>query len=233
MFLPLKDTNPLRVIPFQIVTAGLIAVCVAVYLWQHSLSDRDAGRMIVSFATIPAVLLDRRELDPALALVPAWLTLVTAQFLHGGWLHLGGNMLYLWVFGDNIEDAMGHARFLLFYLACGVAAGLAHILSGPDSISPVIGASGAVSGILGAYLVLHPRVKVLVLAFKWLPLRLSAYFVLGGWVMLQFFNAYWGGAAPDGVGTAWWVHIGGFAAGAILIVPMRRKNLPLFDRDVP
>lgn len=231
MFLPLKDSNPLRVIPFQIVTAGLIAACVAVYLWQHFLPDREATRMILGLGAIPAVVTDRVALTPALALVPAWLTLVTAQFLHGGWLHLGGNMLYLWVFGDNIEDAMGHGRFLLFYLACGVAAGLAQVLSAPESINPVIGASGAVSGVLGAYLVLHPRVRVLVLAFKWLPLRLPAYLVLGGWAALQLFNSYLDGNGIGDGDVAWWAHIGGFIAGAILVVPMRRKAVPLFDRN--
>lgn len=231
MFLPLKDSNPLRIIPFQIVTAGLIAACIGVYLWQVSLVEREATRMILAFGAIPAVVLDRRELDPALALIPAWATLISSQFLHAGWLHLGGNMLYLWVFGDNIEDAMGHGRFLLFYLACGVAAGLAHVLSGPESVNPVIGASGAVSGVLGAYLVLHPRVRVLVLAFKWLPLRLPAYFVLGGWIGLQILNVYLGSGALEDGGVAWWAHIGGFIAGVILIVPMRRKGLPLFDKN--
>ncbi len=229
MFLPLKDSNPLRIIPFQIVTAGLIAVCVAVYLIQHFLPDRDAVRMILAFGTIPAVVLDRRELDPSLAAIPAWATLVTAQFLHSGWLHLGGNMLYLWVFGDNIEDAMGHARFLLFYVVCGVAAGMAHVLSGPESLNPVIGASGAVSGVLGAYLVLHPRVRVLVLAFYRVPIPLPAYLVLGGWAALQLFNVYWDGAMPGESNTAWWAHIGGFVAGAILVIPMRRRGVPLFD----
>lgn len=226
MFLPLKDSNPLRIIPFQIVTAGLIAACIAAYLWQHFLPDREAARMVLGLAAIPAVLTDQITLDPTLALVPAWLTLITAQFLHGGWLHLGGNMLYLWVFGDNIEDAMGHGRFLLFYLTCGVAAGLAHVLSGPESVNPMIGASGAVSGVLGAYLVLHPRVKVLVLAFKWLPLRLPAYVVLGGWAVLQLVYTWIG----EG-GVAWWAHIGGFIAGVILVVPMRRKAVTLFDRN--
>ena len=144
-------------------------------------------------------------------------------------MHLIGNMLYLWVFGDNIEDAMGHGRFIAFFLACGVAGGLAHALANPDSLAPTIGASGAISGVLGAYLLLHPRVKVLVMAFTWwIHIRLPAYIVLGGWIVLQIANAIW--LASPGSNTAWWAHIGGFAAGMALIVPLHRKRIPLFDR---
>ena len=127
---------------------------------------------------------------------------------------------------------MGHVRFAVFYLLCGVAAVLTHGLIDPLSTSPLIGASGAVSGVLGAYLMLHPKVRVVALVmFKIpLPLPLPAYVVLGGWILLQFLNVYTGGAAPAAGGTAWWAHIGGFAAGVLLIVPLRRKGLPLFDR---
>ena len=231
MFLPLKDTNPLRVIAFQTVTVGLIAACVATFLWQISLPQAAANEAILSFGMIPAVLFDFEELPADLAVIPAGATLVTSMFMHGGWLHLGGNMLYLWVFGDNIEDAMGHVKFVVFYVLCGTAAALAHGLSDPGSISPLIGASGAISGVLGAYLLLYPRVRVIVLLFYRLPLPLPAYIVLGGWVALQFYNVYLYGGLPDGEGgTAWWAHIGGFAAGMALIPFMKRKGLPLFDR---
>ena len=232
MFLPLKDTNPLKVIPFQVVTAGLIAACVIAFVWQVSLPEQEGIQAILSYGMIPAVLFDIQELPPDLAVIPAGATILTSLFLHADWFHLGGNMLYLWVFGDNIEDAMGHVKFLAFYLLCGIAAALAHGLSDPDSISPLVGASGAISGVLGAYLLLHPKVRVLVLLFYRVPLRLPAFIVLGGWVALQVYNVYADGSLPgnDDGGTAWWAHIGGFVAGMVLIVPMRRKGVPLFDR---
>jgi len=232
MFLPLKDSNPLRVIPFQVVTAGLIAACVATFVWQISLPAEAGNDAIFSFGMIPAVLFDIRDLPPDLAVIPIGATLVTSMFMHADWLHLGGNMLYLWVFGDNIEDAMGHVRFIVFYVLCGAAAALAHGFSDPSSISPLIGASGAVSGILGAYLLLHPKVRVIVLLFYRIPLPLPAFIVLGGWVGLQVYNVYQGGglAESDEGGTAWWAHIGGFAAGMLLILIMRRRDVPLFDR---
>ncbi len=230
MFLPLRDDNPLKVIPFQIVTAGLIAACIGVFVWQFSLGQGAANQAVMAYGAIPSVIFGLRDLHPDLALVPPALTVLTSLFLHGDILHLGGNMLYLWVFGDNIEDAMGHMRFIVFYLLCGVAATLAHGLSDPASPAPLIGASGAISGVLAAYLVLHPRVKVLVLAFYRIPIRLPAYIVLGGWIALQGFNAWFDGAMPGEGGTAWWAHIGGFLAGLLLIVPMRRRGVPLFDR---
>lgn len=226
MFLPLKDDNPLRVIPFQAVTVGLIGLCVMVFLWQVSLPEPAASNAFFSFGAVPAVIFDYRDLPAAVAVLPGELTLVTSMFLHAGWLHLGGNMLYLWIFGDNIEDAMGHFRFIAFYLACGIAGALAHILSDPASVVPMVGASGAIAGVLGAYLVLYPRVRVLMLVLFGIPIRLPAYIVLGGWVLLQVFNAYSGDTAAGG--TAWWAHIGGFVTGVLLIGPMRRKGVPLF-----
>ena len=230
MFLPLKDSNPLKVIPFQAVTVAIIALCVGAFLWQTTLSEQAGFEAVLSYGLIPAVLFDIRNLPPQLAVIPAEATVLTSMFLHADWLHLGGNMLYLWVFGDNIEDSMGHVRFVVFYLLCGVAAALVHGLVDPASTTPLVGASGAISGVLGAYLLLHPRVRVIALVLYRVPLPLPAYVVLGGWILLQFFNAWVdGGAAAEG-GTAWWAHIGGFAAGVLLIVPMRRKGLPLFDR---
>ncbi|MDP6572273.1 MAG: rhomboid family intramembrane serine protease [Rhodospirillales bacterium] len=223
---PLKDDNPLTRIPFQYVTAVLVGVCVAVFLWQVSLAA-EGETAILGLGAIPAVLFGSRELAPELVLVPAPLTLVTSMFLHGGWMHLIGNMVFLWIFGDNIEDSMGHLRFLVFYLACGVAAALAHAALNAGSIVPMVGASGAISGVMGAYLVLHPRTQVLVL-FMYMVTRLPAFVVLGLWIGLQVVNAAMIGGAPGG-GTAWWAHIGGFIAGAALIVPFRHKTVPLFD----
>ena len=223
MLLPLKDDNPLEIIPFQYVTVGIIIVCAVMFLLQLS----SHGAIIADFGMVPAALWGS---DAATAApVTSALSLITSIFLHGGWMHLIGNMLYLWVFGDNIEDSMGHGRFVAFFLACGIAGGLAHALANPDSLAPTIGASGAISGVLGAYLLLHPKVKVLVMAFTWwIHIRLPAYVVLGGWIVLQIANAIWL-AGPES-NTAWWAHIGGFAAGLVLIVPLHRKRIPLFDR---
>ena len=223
--IPLKDDNPLTRIPFQYVTVALIGICVAVFLWQVSLAAGGQAA-VLGLGAIPAVLFGSRELAPGLVLVPAPLTLVTSMFLHGGWMHLIGNMAFLWIFGDNVEDSMGHLRFLVFYLVCGVLAALAHAVLNADSIAPMVGASGAISGVLGAYLVLHPRARVLVL-FMFMVTRLPAFVVLGAWIGLQVFNATMSGSA--GGGTAWWAHIGGFIAGAALIVPFRHKTVPLFD----
>ena len=222
---PLKDDNPLTRIPFQYVTVALIGACVAVFLWQVSLAAGD-NAAVLALGAIPAVVFGSRELAPDLVLVPASVTLVTSMFLHGGWMHLLGNMMFLWIFGDNVEDSMGHLRFLVFYLVCGVVAALAHAGLNADSIVPMVGASGAISGVLGAYLVLHPKTQVLVL-FMFMVTRLPAYVVLGLWIGLQVFNASMAGGS--GGGTAWWAHIGGFIAGAALIVPFRHKSVPLFD----
>ena len=227
MFLPLKDRNPLKTIPFQVITVSIIAACVAVFLWQTSLPEHAGEVFIVGYGTIPAVLFDVRALTPELVRVPAELTLITSMFLHGGWWHLIGNMLYLWVFGDNVEDSMGPRRFVAFYLITGVAAALAHAAVDPQSTAPMVGASGAISGVMGAYLVLYPRVKVLALVFNRIPLRLPAYVLLVGWIVFQLFSASGGGS------TAWWAHIGGFLTGAVLVIPFRYKTVPLFDRQRP
>ena len=159
--------------------------------------------------------------------VPEGATLLTYTFFHADFLHLASNMLFLWVFGDNIEDAVGHLRFLVFYLACGAVAGLVHAWMLPNAWVPLIGASGAVAGIIAAYLVLHPRVRVWVLAFRVIPLQITALWVLGVWAGTQIFMLLF--ARGDQV--AWWAHIGGMAAGAALIVVLRRPGVLLLDRD--
>jgi membrane associated rhomboid family serine protease len=220
--LPLKDDNTITNINFQYVTVSLIITCTAVFLWQLSLGA-EQGRYIFGLGTIPSVLFGTRNLSPELILIPETVTMITSLFLHGGWMHLILNMLFLWVFGDNIEDAMGHIRYLLFYLICGVLATLSHAVMEADSIRPLIGASGAISGVLGAYLVLHPKSRVLVLFMNIIPLRLPAILVLGAWIGMQFLSL------NSNDGTAWWAHIGGFLAGMILVVPFRLKSVPLFD----
>ncbi len=229
VFIPLSDDNPLRSISFQWVTVGLIAANVLVFIWQVT---GNGPVMAASFAVVPAQLFQVHVFGGAVTVpnellhVPEIFTLVTYQFLHGDIIHIASNMLFLWVFGDNVEDAMGHLRFLIFYIVCGVAAGLTHAWMLPTSQLPLIGASGAVAGVIAAYLLLHPRVRVWVLAFRIIPLRISAAWVLGIWVATQFVMVLLQHADQ----VAWWAHIGGMAAGAVLILFMRRPGVPLFDR---
>lgn len=224
-FLPLHDDQPRVLIEYPWVTWGLIAVCSLIFLHQTSLTPDAGARLIFGLGLIPATVTGEGQLEPELVLVPPLATLVTAAFLHGGWMHLITNMLYLWVFGDNVEDAMGHWRFLAFYLICGLAAGLAHIASDPGSTVPTLGASGAISGVLGAYLILHPKSRVLVPVIV-IPLYLPAWVLLFFWIGFQVWSA--ASSGPVGGGIAWWEHIGGFVAGALLVVPFRHKTVPLF-----
>ncbi|MFQ5971016.1 MAG: rhomboid family intramembrane serine protease [Alphaproteobacteria bacterium] len=227
--IPLHDDNPTTLTP--VVTIGIIAACVLVFFWQISLPAIEAQKAVYAFGLIPAVLLGNESLPPELAEIPATLSVVTSMFLHGGWMHLIGNMLYLWIFGNNIEDAMGHVRFVIFYLLCGVAAAMSQAFQDPSSVVPMIGASGAIGGVLGAYLLLYPRARVLVLVplgFFLTTLRVPALFVLGIWFVLQFvYTAVTGNQAG---GVAYWAHIGGFVAGLALIVPFRSRGHPLFGR---
>ena len=236
VFIPVSDDNPLRSIRAQWVTFSLIAINVVVFALQVLGSTDGGAAVIAGFALIPSELFHAAvpgavpggvEAVPGGGVaVPRWLTLITYQFLHGGILHLLFNMLFLWVFGDNVEDAMGHVMFLVFYLLCGVAGGLAHAFFMPSSPLPLVGASGAIAGVIAAYLMLHPRVRVWVLVFRIVPLRVPAVLVLGFWVVTQLVMVV---LAP-GDGVAWWAHVGGMAAGAVLVLFMRRPGVPLFDR---
>jgi membrane associated rhomboid family serine protease len=221
--IPLHDDNPTEIRPY--VTWALIAICVLVFLWQQTPGN---GGVVLSLGFIPAVLLGKAELSPELVMVPAALTPVTSMFLHGGWMHLIGNMLYLWIFGNNVEDAMGHGRFIAFYAVCGLAAAAAQAALDPAARIPKIRASGAIAGVLGAYALLYPRAKVLVLIpifVIFTTVRLPALWVLGGWFVLQLINGAL--ADPAGGGVAWWAHIGGFAAGLALIWLFKRKDIKL------
>jgi len=230
MFIPLYDYNVLRTIKTPVVTRSLIVVTVLFFLIFESGLVIDAQMASVgAFGVIPAEFHLGAGLRSELAVIPEPLTLVTYMFLHGGWMHLIGNMLFLWVFGDNVEDAMGHWRFLVFYLLCGAAGGFAHAFASPTSEAPLIGASAAVAGTLSAYLILHPRVKLWVLFLGRIPLKLSAMWVIGAWIAFQFFNLF---VALD-EDTSYWAHIGGLVAGAALIPFMRRPDVPLFDQGLP
>jgi membrane associated rhomboid family serine protease len=228
VLLPLHDENPLKRIRFQYVTVAVIAACVLVFLYQVTLPPKEAQRFVFAFGAIPSVLFGLKELPAEVAAIPAPMTVLTSMFMHGGVMHLVGNMLFLWVLGDNIEDALGHARFVAFYLLSGIAAALAHAGMEPASTIPMIGASGAISGVIGAYLVLHPKTPIKTLFIRFI-VYLPAYVVLGLWIVFQFVNVAMAGDPGKG-GVAWWAHIGGFVAGVVLIVPMRQKGVPLFDR---
>lgn len=230
--IPLRDDNPTEIRP--IVTIALIAICVLVFLWQLGMPGREQQRILYALGVIPAVLTGSSALPPEISLVPPEVTVITSMFLHGGLLHLGGNMLYLWIFGNNIEDAMGHGRFVAFYLLSGTAAAMTQVLADPDVTVPMVGASGAIGGVLGAYLLLHPRAMVLValpIFFFIHIVRVPAYLVLGLWFVLQFVNAAM--MAGGGGGVAYGAHIGGFVAGAILILLFRKKGVRLFDQARP
>ena len=224
MFLPLHDRNPIRHITFPYVNYGLIAITVLVFLVQSVQPDYGFGWMAVEYGLVPIVV---RDLVPQpVAWLPDYANLVTYAFLHADWLHLLSNMLFLWIFGDNIEDAMGHLKYLLFYLCCAVLAGLVHLGIHFDSNGPLIGASGAVAGVMGAYILLYPHARVFVL-FRIvipIPLPIPALWMLGVWIATQLFYVIAGSPEP----VAWWAHLGGVAAGALLAVPFKRRDVPLF-----
>ena len=235
-----EDTGGQPGIPW--VNIAIIALNVIVFLYQLVDPNFTNG-----YSTVPAEITQGIDIVGVRQLVlpdgttatidegpgpsPIWLTLLTSMFMHGGWLHIGGNMLFLFIFGDNIEKAYGHIKYLIFYLVCGIVAGLAHVLSQPDSIIPSLGASGAISGVMAAYLVLFPtnRVRVLLtLGVIWLrPIAVPAVVMIGIWALLQFVNGIGSIAVTDQTsGVAYWAHIGGFIAGALITLLAK----PFLDR---
>lgn len=230
MFLPLHDGVALRNLRAAFVTIGMIGLCTVLFAAGASgalgLSD---AMVATGFGMIPALLFGTAILPEGLPHVPAILTPVTNIFLHASLVHLVGNMLFLWVFGDNVEDAMGHWRYGLFLVICGICGSLAHAAMNPGSEQPLIGASGAVSGVIVAYLMLHPHVRVLGLVLKAVPLRIPALWALGGWMALQFFQAFAGLDASVG----WWAHIGGLLAGLATLPLLMRPGTRLLGRGIP
>ena len=224
--IPLRDDNPTTIRP--VVTVGLIVVCGLIFLWQSSLGSNQ-GVAVYALGVIPAVLFGKVQLVSELEWVAPTLTPITSMFLHGGFFHLFGNMLYLWIFGNNIEDAMGHGRFIVFYLLCGIVAVFAQALPDTSSTIPMIGASGAISGVLGAYLLLYPHARVLVLipfGFFLHTMRLKAGLVLLIWFLVQIVSSL---SAGDGPGVAWHAHIGGFVAGVVFLPIFKRRDVRLFQ----
>lgn len=227
--IPLRDDNPTTIRP--VMTVGLIALNLLVFLYQISLGPREGQQFVYQYGAIPAVIFGSRALPSELLAIPATATILTSIFLHGGLMHLVGNMLYLWIFGNNVEDAMGHVRFVLFYLVAGVAASLTHFLTNVTSVIPTIGASGAISGILGAYILLYPRAQVLVLiplGYFTRLMYIPAGFVLGFYFILQILQ---GGLSlgQGGGGVAWFAHIGGFIAGLLLVGLFKQRTVHFFN----
>lgn len=225
---PILDENPSRSTPW--VTYLVMGGALTVFVIQL-IAGQSADSLIYSLGFVPAVFFNNASLPAELILVPPAVTLLTHLLMHGSLLHLAGNLLYLWVFGNNVEEAMGHFRFLIFYALCGAAAALTYGLLQPYSDVPMIGASGAISGVLAAYLMLYPRAQILViipLGFFFLPAKLSAVWVLSAWFVLQMAEALL--TDPGAPGIAWAAHISGFVAGMLLTWRLHRPQYPLFGK---
>ena len=232
MFIPLHDANALKHVKRQYVTLALIAINILIFLITATpqISDaKEANAIFFSFGFVPAVVNDIATLPIDFVVLPETASYFTYAFLHVDFMHVAGNMLFLWVFGDNVEDAMGHFKFLIFYLLCAAAGALAHSLVIPASQAPLIGASGATAGVVGAYLLLHPHVKIWILALGRIPLRLSAMWILGAWIAYQIFSFI----VFDGTQVSWAAHLGGILAGIILIPFMKSSNVSLLDKNLP
>jgi len=226
-FIPLYDSNPLRNISRPWVAWGILAANVLVFFLVEdgNFIGEPRRASVGAFGLIPAVINGYAHKPVELAGLPDWITFITYAFIHADFWHLAGNMIFLWVFADNVEDALGHVRYILFYLLCSVVSGYAFVVSDPMSEAPVIGASGAIAANIGAYLLLHPRAKIWVLILLRIPLRLRAIWIIGFWIAVQFLSAL-NADADDQV--AWWAHIGGLATGMILVLFMRQRGVPLF-----
>jgi membrane associated rhomboid family serine protease len=213
MFIPLKDLNPHKTYPA--VNTLLILANVVIFVYQLTLTPHQYHAFMMSYSTVPARI--PAFLNGRLAFDTAFLPIVTSMFLHSGWLHIGGNMLFLWIFGDNVEDYFGHLPYLLFYFVCGIGADLLHIAFNFHSTIPALGASGAISGVMGAYIILYPRARVLTLVLIFF-LPIPAFVILGYWFLIQFVEGVSSvGGSPNG-GVAWWAHIGGFLLGMLITV---------------
>lgn len=234
--IPYRDENPTTLPP--IVTVGIIALNVIAWLFiEGAGAGRAVDAAVCNYGLIPGEILQRVppgsgvEMAPGVVCAvdpsPQYWTVLTSMFMHGGWMHLIGNMVFFWVFGNNIEDAMGHVRFALFYIMCGVAAAATQVLVTPSSTVPMVGASGAISGILGAYLLLYPRVRVhavVFLGFYVTSIAIPAFVMLGYWIVLQLLSSLFSLGARQTGGTAFFAHIGGFVAGLVLIRLFARRE---------
>ncbi len=221
MFLfPISDVNATKKKP--IISWLILISCILIFIFQKNLGYHFEQKTILSFGMIPAVLFNIKQLSNDLEIIPAYMTLLSSMFLHGGWMHLIGNMTYLYIFGDNIEDVFGKFKFIFFYISCGIFAGLCQALFDIKSEVPMIGASGAISGVLGAYLILFPKkeIKIFFWFFIFIKIfRIPAMYVIGCWIFFQFFNLN----NSEESNIAYLAHIGGFIAGIILTIMFRKK----------
>jgi membrane associated rhomboid family serine protease len=221
---PLRDTIPSRTFPF--VTLSLIVINLLVFIYELSLGP-SLNEFFIRFGIVPSDYMTLNLRNPG-SVIALSLPFFTSTFLHGGWLHVIGNMWYLWIFGDNIEDRTGHFRFLIFYILCGVLAGLTHVLMNPSSSIPTVGASGAIAGVMGAYFLLFPRSKILTLVFLFIFIQIieiPAVFFLGFWILFQFISgSLSAGLTESSGGVAWWAHIGGFLIGLVLVLFFKKAK---------
>jgi membrane associated rhomboid family serine protease len=223
VMLPLYDVDPAEGETRPYVTYGIIAVCVAVSCFVLTAPAATYESLVRILGVIPAA---ETRTVPNAGPLPVDLTLVTSMFLHRDWEHLAGNMVFFWIFADNVEDAIGHVRFLLFYVLCGIAGGLAFIMTAADSMEPLMGASGAIAGVMTAYMMLRPCARVEMLLGIW-PASTPAWSAVGLWIVLQLFQM------GDNDGVAYMAHFGGAAAGALLILILRPHGVELFDCQAP
>jgi membrane associated rhomboid family serine protease len=222
MVIPVYDSDPLEKSRRAYVNWALIALNIAIFAVQDAATDKVSTQILVNFALFPVAVTGDAVTG---GFMPPSFTIFTYMFLHGGWMHVLLNMLFLFVLGDTIEDALGRGRYLAFYLLCGMAGGAAHVLAAPQSNVPLVGASGAIAGVIAAYLMLRPCARITVLIFGFIPLRLASYWVLGFWALSQVWHVF----SLDKSDTAWWAHVGGLAAGAVLITVIRPAGVLLFE----
>ncbi len=231
MFLPIHDDNPLKIIRFQTIAGIIIVLNFLVFFYSHiGVGGKGEMALALSYGTIPAIFTNNASLELYLQKVPEAVTLITYMFLHSGWMHIIANMAFIWVFADNVEDAFGHFGFLLFYLTTGIIAALTHIAISPQSQAPLIGASGAVSGIMAAYLVLFPKARVWILLFLKIPMPIPAFWALLAWFGFQFVSLL--SATGDAANVAWWAHIGGFISGLVITIPLKNRLARRFARNI-
>ena len=225
---PLRDENPTNLTP--VVTIGIIIVCSVLYLIQLAGGESVAESQILNFGLIPGEVTQGDGIGINMLISGHFYSFFSSIFIHGGFLHVLGNMLFLWIFGNNIEDALGHKRFILFFLICGFIAGLAQVAMDTNSPIPMVGASGAVSGVMAAYILLYPHAKIVTLLFLGIFVtfvRISAGWYIGGWFVMQAIQGV--ASSPSGGGVAWWAHIGGFIAGLVLLPILKKTRQTLFQ----
>ena len=223
MVMPLHDDAPMKYLRWPVTNWTLIAINIVVFLLVHSEFLGDPLTVMRGFALIPAVLFGDAKLADWIVAAPAPLTLITSLFFHSGFWHLAGNMLFLYVFGDNVEDAMGSFFYLLFYLCCGVMGGYFFALAAPNMTTPLVGASAAISGVCAAFLLLYPHSTIFGLVAGIIPVHAPAYLFVGTWIALQFFNAF----TSEHGHVAWWAHVGGIAAGLVITPMFKRRKVRL------